>query len=99
MGRAVLGQDYVSRDCETIADGIAIRVPTQFAVEAVRCVADQILFVSDINIRRAMMLIERETGDVVEPAGAAGLAGLIACAGEWAGRRVAIPICGGNRDH
>jgi threonine dehydratase len=97
MGRAVLGQTYKSTGCATIADGIAIRVPVPAAIETVRGVVDRIIFVSEADIRLAMKLIEDATCDTVEAAGAAGLAGLLASSDEgW--RRVAVPICGGNRD-
>lgn len=98
MGRAVLGQDYDPLQCDTIADGIAIRVPVPAAVEACRRVVDTVLFVSDDDIRRAMTLIEDLTSDRVEAAGAAGLAGLLAAPTEARGKRIGIPICGGNRD-
>jgi threonine dehydratase len=98
MGRAVLGQPFETARCDTIADGIAVRVPVTAAVEAVRRVVDRVLFVSDDQIRVAMHVIEDVTGDTVEPAGAAGLAGLLAAPGRLRGGRLAIPICGGNRD-
>jgi threonine dehydratase len=98
MGRAVLGEKYDTTQCATIADGIAVRVPVPAAVEAVRSVVDEVLFVTDEELRGAMRLIEDVTSDKVEAAGAAGLAGLLSCSGQDWGRRVAIPICGGNRD-
>lgn len=98
MGRAVLGQVYDTSQCDTIADGIAVRVPVPAAVEAVRRVIDDVLFVSEDEIRTALDLIERSTGRRVEAAGAVGLAGLIQQRREWHRQRVAIPICGGNRD-
>jgi threonine dehydratase len=98
MGLALLGKSYEKTNCDTIADGIAIRIPIPAAVEAVRKVVDTVLFVSDAGIRQAMTVIEDFTGATVEAAGAAGLAGLLATRDEHRGKRVAIPICGGNRD-
>ena len=58
----------------------------------------EVLFVDEDPIRAAMTMIERSTDRRVEAAGAAGLAGLLTQPGRWRGRRVAVPICGGNRD-
>lgn len=99
MGLAVLGQPYdssVSR--QTIADGIAVRVPVPEAVSSVRAVVDDVIFVDDDTIRRAMTLVEDGTAERVEPAGVAGLAGLLLHSRNWRGKRVAVPLCGGNRD-
>jgi threonine dehydratase len=35
---------------------------------------------------------------VVEPAGAAGLAGVLAARADYAGTRIIVPVCGGNVD-
>lgn len=82
----------------TIADGIAVRVPVPYAVEAVRCIADDVVLVSEDAIRSAMALVADHLGLIVEPAGVAGLAALIADPERWRGRSVAIPLCGGNVD-
>jgi threonine dehydratase len=99
MGYAVVGISNPERaDLRTIADGIAVRVPIPSAVEAVSQVVDQVIFVADELIARAVRFLEKATGEAVEPAGAAGLAGLLHDSAQWSGARVAIPICGGNRD-
>lgn len=98
MGLAVLGKPHQSAPCETIADGIAVRVPVPAAVDAVREVADEVIFVDEQIIRIAMELIENSTGRRVEAAGAVGLAGLLREHHRWRRKRVGIPICGGNRD-
>lgn len=99
MGLAVLGRDYSNLPSNhTIADGIAVRVPVAEAVVAVRAVVDDVCFVAEESILRAVRLIEHSTGSKVEPAGAVGLAALLENPSMWAGERVAIPLCGGNRD-
>ena len=45
-----------------------------------------------------MALLGEHLGLVVEPAGAAGLAAIIAEPERWRGARLAIPLCGGNVD-
>ena len=80
----------------TIADGIAVRVPVPEALVAMRGTVDEVMLVSDDELLDAMRWLFWETGLVVEPAGAAGLAAVAKRRDEFQGRRVAIPICGGN---
>jgi threonine dehydratase len=82
----------------TIADGIAVRVPVPYAVAAVRQVVEEVVTVEDDDIRTAMGLLHDALGRVIEPAGAAGFAALVADPLRWRGKRVAIPLCGGNVD-
>lgn len=98
MGLAVEGLPIDDAPCDTVADGIAVRVPVPAAVAAVRKVVDDVVFVPEARIGRAMNIIEHATGRRVEAAGAVGLAGLMQQLPQWQGKRVAIPICGGNRD-
>jgi threonine dehydratase len=98
MGLSVQQGRVVTADAaDTIADGIAVRIPVPSAVLAVGAVVDEVLFVNDDHIRAAMALLEDELGLVVEPAGATGMAALIADPNRWRGKRLAIPLCGGNR--
>lgn len=101
MGRAVLGEGFDPlAPPRTIADGIAVRVPIASAVEAVRRVVDEVVLVEEADIVRAVRMLEAALGHRVEPAGAAGFAGLLGQAARWRGARVAIPVCGRNRlDH
>jgi threonine dehydratase len=80
----------------TIADGIAVRVPIPEALVAMRATVDEVMLVSDEEILDAMKMLFVETGLVVEPAGAAGLAAVAKRRKELEGQRVATPICGGN---
>jgi threonine dehydratase len=54
--------------------------------------------VSDAEIAEAMRMLMRTTHTMVEPAGAAGLAGLLRLAPTLTGQRVGIVISGGNVD-
>lgn len=80
----------------TIADGIAVRDPVPYALECMRGIVQEVVTVSDEDILRAMRLVHEHLGLVVEPAGAAGLAALLAHADRWPGALVAMPLCGGN---
>jgi threonine dehydratase len=80
----------------TIADGIAIRRPVPTAVSAICELADDVVVVKEEHLRRAVAMLEQELGLTIEPAGAAGMAALLANPSRWRGQRVAVPLCGGN---
>lgn len=81
---------------ETIADGVAVRVPVAEAVEQMRKVVDDVLLVDDSTILEAMRFILHHAGLVTEPAGALGVAAALAYRSRFTGRHVAVPICGAN---
>lgn len=90
------GRVIETERAETIADGIAVRVPIPEALEDLRGVVDDVVTVDDEAILSAMRLLHRELGVVVEPAGAVGVAAVMANRERFAGRLVATPLCGGN---
>lgn len=81
---------------DTIADGVAVRVPVAEAVEQMRNVVDDILLVEDAAIVQAMRLILHHAGLVTEPAGALAFAALLVHGSAYTGRQVAAPLCGAN---
>jgi threonine dehydratase len=81
---------------DTIADGIAVRVPVPEALEIMRTAVDEVMLVTDEEIIEAMRWLHRDAGLVVEPAGAAGIAAVAKRRSELAGKRVAVPLTGGN---
>ena len=58
----------------TIADGIALKAPTELTLAHVEAFVDEIVEVSDEEITGAMLLLLERAKSVVEPAGAASLA-------------------------
>jgi threonine dehydratase len=99
MAEAVLtGAPAAGARIDTIADGIAVRVPIPYAVKCVRRVVHDVVLVDDHAIRAAMALVAEHLGLIVEPAGAAGLAALIAKPDRWRGQKVMVPLCGANLD-
>jgi threonine dehydratase len=80
----------------TIADGIAIRVPIPFALRTMLGNVDEVIAVSDESMIRALRLIHRTLGIVVEPAGAAGLAAALEHRERFRGHRIATVLCGAN---
>jgi threonine dehydratase len=89
------GQLVVHERIATIADGIGVRVPVKEALADIGPVTDAIELVTDDEIIQAMRLVHEHLGLVVEPAGAAGVAALIARDRLRTGR-VATILCGGN---
>jgi threonine dehydratase len=90
------GKPVSTETTSTIADGISVRVPGAQALTAMRSAVDEVMLVTDEEILAAMRMLFLDAGLLVEPAGAAAVAALAQRQGELAGRRVAVPICGGN---
>jgi threonine dehydratase len=80
----------------TIADGIAVRVPIPVALKDMQHVVDDVLLVHDSQIIEAMRLLYRHAGLLVEPSGAVGVAAILAEPQRFAGQRVATILCGSN---
>lgn len=90
------GSVVATPSAETIADGIAVRVPVPRALDDMRGTVDDMLEVQDAAMLRAMRLLLMETGLLTEPAGAAGLAAILQHAPLFAGQRTATILCGSN---
>lgn len=83
---------------DTLAEGIAVKQPGTLTRRFVEALADDILLVSERDLEKAVSLLLQIEKTVVEGAGAAGLAALLAHPERFAGRRVGIVLCGGNID-
>lgn len=83
---------------ETLAEGIAVREPGYITREIVSALVDDILLVSETELERALTLLITVEKTVVEGAGAAGLAALLADRARFHGRKVGIVLSGGNID-
>ena len=82
----------------TMADGIAIKTPSPLTLAHVQAYVDDIVTVDDDDIARAVVLLLERAKAVVEPAGAVGLAALLAGkVGGGGGLAVAV-LSGGNVD-
>jgi len=80
---------------DTIADGIAVRVPVVEALADLEGVIDDIVLVSDDSIRHAMKIVHQHLRVAAEPAGVAGVAALLSHS-VMAKGLTATPITGGN---
>ncbi len=81
----------------TIADGIAVRVPGELTFSIIKNQIDDIVLVEETDIIRAMFLLMERTKFVVEPAGVAALAYVIAKRPS-PGKKVVCIMGGGNID-
>jgi threonine dehydratase len=86
----------VDAPSDSIADGIAVRVPIAGAVDITLTTLDDVVLVSDGDMRTWMRHLFHDAGLAVEPSAVAGLAAIAAQAGELQGRRVATILTGGN---
>jgi threonine dehydratase len=83
---------------DTLAEGIAVKSPGLLTREIVRAVADDIVLVAERHLEKSVALLLEIEKTVVEGAGAAGLAALLAHPEKFAGKTVGIVLCGGNID-
>jgi threonine dehydratase len=83
---------------DTIAEGMAVRDVGELTLEICRRLVDEVLLVEEETIERAIVALIEIEKTVAEGAGAAGLAALLAHPQRFAGKRVGIPVCGGNID-
>jgi threonine dehydratase len=81
----------------TMADGIAVGRPGDLPFELVRNVVDEVVTVSEAAISKALLLCLERAKQVVEPAGAAAVAAVLAEPRRWEPPMVAV-LTGGNID-
>lgn len=83
----------------TLADGLAINRVGDNAFQIARRYVDKVVTVDEHWIALAVLRFIELEKSVVEGGGAAALAALLAgCFPELAGKRVVLPLCGGNID-
>jgi threonine dehydratase len=83
---------------DTIAEGMAVRDVGELCLKLVRNFVSEIFLVEEETIERSISTLIEIEKTVAEGAGAAGLAALLEHPARFAGRRVGIPVCGGNID-
>lgn len=82
-----------------LGDGMACRVPDDASLEIVLENVERVLTVSEEEMRQAMKTYFTDTHNVVEGAGAAGLAAALREKDALQGKRVGLVATGGNVDH
>ena len=91
------GEPLTADPPPTIADGSAGARPGDITFEVIRELVDEVVTVSDDDIARALLMLLERAKQVVEPAGAVGVAAILAGKVTAAGTTVAI-LSGGNID-
>jgi threonine dehydratase len=81
----------------TMADGIAVGCPGELPFALVQDVVDEVVTVSEAAISKALLLCLERAKQVVEPAGAAAVAAVLAEPRRWEPPMVAV-LTGGNID-
>jgi threonine dehydratase len=83
---------------DTLAEGIAVKKPGVLTSEVVAALVDEIVLCPENVIERAVALLISIEKTVVEGAGAAGLAALLAYPDLCRGKKTGLVLCGGNID-
>ena len=97
LAQRLAGQP-VSVGGATIAEGIAVRDIGEIPLRHIRAHVADVVVVPERAIEEAIALLAEGAKIVVEGAGAAGIAALLAFPDRFAGKKVGVAICGGNID-
>jgi len=96
------GSPVTTETVDTFIDGVATRVPDPVAIDLIVRGASRIVQISDDQCADAVRLLLRCTHHLIEPSGAAALAGFIADRAaqpaDGRAKRVAVIVSGGNID-
>ncbi len=88
----------IERPASTIADGIAVRRPSERTLAIAREGVSEMVTVSDEQIASAIVALLERHKLLAEGAGAAALAAVLAGKGSLRGARVGVIVSGGNID-
>jgi threonine dehydratase len=83
---------------DTLAEGIAVKQPGELTSRILKDLVNDVVLVSERDLESAVAMLVGIEKTVVEGAGAAGLAALLADRERFAGKKVATILCGGNID-
>jgi threonine dehydratase len=83
---------------DTLAEGIAVKEPGAFTSQVIKGLVDDIVLVSEPQLETSVSLLLQIEKTVVEGAGAAGLAAVLAYPEKFRGKNVGVVLCGGNID-
>ncbi len=93
------GEIVPLKSADTIADGIAVKIPGPLTFEMTRIYVDDIVTVNDEEIADAMYMLLTRNKLVAEPAGAVSLAAMLTGKVNLKGKKVVSIISGGNVDY
>ncbi|MFQ5785145.1 MAG: threonine dehydratase [Alphaproteobacteria bacterium] len=92
------GEPVATNAADTLADGLAVRIPDTQALDIIRQGVERIVAVSEDEILAAMRHYFSDTHNLAEGAGAASLAALLKERDEMRGKKVGLILSGGNLD-
>ena len=92
------GKKIRTDSCQTIADGLATRVPSDFSFSILKDGIHKIVLVGEEEMREAIRMILRYTHNLVEAAAAAALAAARKLKKEFANENVVMVMSGANLD-
>lgn len=90
------GEDRPFVTTESLADGLAVRVPVDFTLSFIRPLVDDMLLVSEAEICAAIRTYASTIHQMAEGAAAAPLAGAMQLRERFAGGHVGLMLTGGN---
>ncbi|NUQ18536.1 MAG: threonine ammonia-lyase [Sphingomonas sp.] len=83
---------------DTLAEGIAVKQPGELTSRILKELVNDVVLVPERDLERAVAMLVGIEKTVVEGAGAAGLAAMLADPERFRGKKVATLLCGGNID-
>ena len=83
---------------DTLAEGIAVKQPGELTSRILTDLEAEIMLVGERELERAVAMLVQVEKNVVEGAGAAGVAAMLAKPERFAGKKVGTVLCGGNID-
>ena len=92
------GEPIDTKSCTTFAGGMAVRVAIPEAVDLLLDVVDEMLLVSENEMKKAMNLYYNCTQEIVEGAGAAALAAALRYPSEIQNQKICLIATGANVD-
>jgi threonine dehydratase len=93
------GKPEAIEKVSTIADSLGAPFAASYSFELCRLYVDELVMVSDDEIKEAMGMLFRDLKIAVEPACAASTAALCGpLEGRFAGKKVVLVLCGSNID-
>jgi len=85
-----------TEEANTFAEGLATRVPFALTLNILNRMLDDIILVSEEEMKRAVLILLETTHQLAEGAGAAPVAAAFKIREKLYGKKVALPLTGGN---
>ena len=87
---------FETKYADTFAEGLATRVPFELTFSIISSLIDDIVLVSETDLKQAILTLLETTRQLAEGAGAASTAAAFKLREQLRGKKVALPLTGGN---